>query len=434
MPCIQDIAERSSAGHKTLCFYNESILFPKAGRGELPPLWIDLEAWTAACGLQFEKPDMLSASSTTQVFQILLEAATDSRRWHNVLEYLCRELHADGIALGEYHLMTRRGKIGPHIGYNPDYVRLYEERYCKDDPWFSDRDHGLASGTICSDETITTQQLTATSFYCGWLEPQGFSQRLCAVIERQDEHIVYLEVMRGPGRESYTDQDRALVKSVLSYFKMALKCNDYLWQLAILRNMVDNLPVGVVAVDKAGKVLVANRAAVEELDCGKGLLMRGSQLFASAPSINKKLQDSIVAAATNSNFAGDTLAVRRGGHLAPIWIVITPLGRMLRRVVGQESHVALIFLSLPGRLNQPLITMLKTCYGLTPTEEKLTLLIFEGYRLTDAAERLHISPNTARTHMKRIYTKTKTSYQSELVRVLLTGPLGALGFQVMDAA
>jgi DNA-binding CsgD family transcriptional regulator len=381
-----------------------------------------------------KKPTMLSASSTTQTFQVLLEAATDSRRWYNVLEYLYRELHVDGIALGEYDLTTKRGKIDSYVGYNPDYIRLYEKRCCKEDPWFDSRDRCLAGDLISGDELELTEQLTTTGFYTRWLMPQGFSYRLCGIIDRHGEHIVYLEIMCGPEGKNRMHQDRMFLKSVLPYFKMALKCNGYLWQLALLRNMVDNLPVGVVAVDKGGKVLIANKIALEELDRGRGLLMRSSQLFASAPNINVKLQDTIAAAATDANLPAETLVVRRGGHLAPIWMVITPLKRMLRRVVGQETQVALVFLGPPERLNQPLAMILRTRYGLTPREEKLTLLIVEGHRLMDAAEILGISLNTARTHMKRIYTKTQTSHQSELVRVLLTGPLSLLGLQNVNAA
>ena len=40
-------------------------------------------------------------------------------------------------------------------------------------------------------------------------------------------------------------------------------------------------------------------------------------------------------------------------------------------------------------------------------------------RLEDAAAVLGISPNTARTHLKRIFEKTATHRQAELVKVLL---------------
>lgn len=377
---------------------------------------------------------MTAAPGANRVVEILLEAATDSRRWDSVLRQLCEELNVEAIALGEYHLLGKRGRIGAYVGYKPDYVRLYDERFNAENPWWLDGDRYRPGDVIGGHEIVPADPPRFTSFYSDWLQPQGFTRRLCGIIERRGEHIVYLEMMRGAGGPAYDDRERALLQSMLPCFRIALKCNDYLWQLAILRNMVDSLPVGVLAVDKAGKVLVANQAAIEELDRGRGLLMRGSQLHASAPNTDTKLQAAIIAAAGNSGHPGDTLIVRRGGRLAPTWIVITSLRRVLRRVVGQESQVALIFLSLPERLNQPLVTILKTCYGLTPAEEKLTLLIFEGYRLTDAAARLGVSLNTARTHMKRIYAKTKTNHQSELVRVLLTGPLGPLGRPEFAAA
>jgi len=374
-----------------------------------------------------------SDSDAHQVVEILLEAATDSRQWQVVLDYLRRALDVDAIALSEHHFNTQQGKIGPQLGYKPEFVRLYDERYCKNNPWLCSGERYRTSEIIRDDGSISAARLVATDFYSNWLKPQNLLHRLCGVIERRGEHVVYLELMRGPGREAYRDRDCAFLKTLLPCFRIALKSNNYLWQMAILRNMVDSLPVGVIAADRTGKVLVANQAAIEELDRGRGLLMRGSQLHASAPNTDTKLQAAIIAATEKSGHPGDTLIVRRGGHLAPTWVVVAPLGRMLRKVIGQESKVALIFLSLPERLNQPLVTILKTCYGLTPAEEKLTLLIFAGHRLTDAAARLGVSLNTARTHMKRIYAKTKTSHQSELVRVLLTGPLGPLTLSHGDA-
>jgi DNA-binding CsgD family transcriptional regulator len=91
-------------------------------------------------------------------------------------------------------------------------------------------------------------------------------------------------------------------------------------------------------------------------------------------------------------------------------------------VVDQEVGVALVFVSTPEQLGKIQETTLRTFYGLTAAEQRLALLILEGFRLEEAAQSLHISLNTVRTHMKRIYAKTKTGCQTDLVRMLLTGP------------
>lgn len=58
--------------------------------------------------------------------------------------------------------------------------------------------------------------------------------------------------------------------------------------------------------------------------------------------------------------------------------------------------------------------------GLTPTEERMLALIVEGLDTIVAARRLGIAPTTARTHLQRLFTKTGTARQSELVRFVAT--------------
>ncbi|WP_076441300.1 helix-turn-helix transcriptional regulator [Bosea sp. TND4EK4] len=58
--------------------------------------------------------------------------------------------------------------------------------------------------------------------------------------------------------------------------------------------------------------------------------------------------------------------------------------------------------------------------GLTPTEERMLALIVEGLDTIVAARRMGIAPTTARTHLQRLFTKTGTARQSELVRFVAT--------------
>jgi DNA-binding CsgD family transcriptional regulator len=44
----------------------------------------------------------------------------------------------------------------------------------------------------------------------------------------------------------------------------------------------------------------------------------------------------------------------------------------------------------------------------------------QGRSLDEASEELHVSISTVRTHLKRIFSKTGTSRQGELVKLLLT--------------
>jgi len=73
---------------------------------------------------------------------------------------------------------------------------------------------------------------------------------------------------------------------------------------------------------------------------------------------------------------------------------------------------------------------LKSAFGLTASEILLTLRLFAGDTLREAAQTLGISYETARTKLKFIFQKTRTRRQTELVLLLArggarTGPLAS---------
>jgi DNA-binding CsgD family transcriptional regulator len=373
------------------------------------------------------------AGSLATVISAILEAATDSRRWEAVLACLRQQLNAVGIALADFDFASRTGSISHCVGYNPRHVRLYRERYSVHNIWLQPGKWYLPGRVTFGEEIVTADQLVATDFYRKWLEPQDFYHRLCGVISREGERVVYVETMRAQYQDDYTAAERRLVESLLPYLIHALRCNNYLWRLAITQDMLDHVSYAALAVDSERRLLFANELAQEELSKQQGLAVRSGELCALAPSNNAKLKSLIRDAATATNgrddHAGGALVIRRGGRLLPIWLVAMPMGRYLRKVVGQENDVALIFVSTPECLGRILETTLRKVYGLTPKERKLIKLIFKGYPVSEAATELSISINTARTHMKRIYRKTKTERQTDLVRLLLTGPVCQLDMQ-----
>ncbi len=88
---------------------------------------------------------------------------------------------------------------------------------------------------------------------------------------------------------------------------------------------------------------------------------------------------------------------------------------------------AVIFLSDPHWQNDFEPARLERFYGLTPAEARLTILLVQGLSLEEGAGKLNVSLNTVRTHLKRIFTKTGTNRQSEVVRIILSGVIGIIG-------
>jgi DNA-binding CsgD family transcriptional regulator len=118
-----------------------------------------------------------------------------------------------------------------------------------------------------------------------------------------------------------------------------------------------------------------------------------------------------------------TLSRRSGSR--PLQVLIVPLR------LGEQAHWAkgsatAVFISDPERSPAAPTSLLRQLYGLTPKEAEIALMVMRGHELKQVAERLHMTFETARGHMKLILDKTGTHRQVELVRDLLRSPAGLM--------
>lgn len=73
-----------------------------------------------------------------------------------------------------------------------------------------------------------------------------------------------------------------------------------------------------------------------------------------------------------------------------------------------------------GSLSEERLALAAAIYALSPAQKQVASLVAEGLSLTEIASRMAITPNTARTHLSRIFDKTGVRTQPALVRLLLT--------------
>jgi DNA-binding CsgD family transcriptional regulator len=116
-------------------------------------------------------------------------------------------------------------------------------------------------------------------------------------------------------------------------------------------------------------------------------------------------------------------------HLQRALTINQKLGRVAAlkdpEVLGSDrrGRVAL-FVSDPDRTTTPPTEWLRHLHGFTEAESRLVLSLVNGASLTETADRLGITRNTARTHLQRALLKTDTNRQGELIRLVLSGPAG----------
>ena len=83
---------------------------------------------------------------------------------------------------------------------------------------------------------------------------------------------------------------------------------------------------------------------------------------------------------------------------------------------------ALVFASDPLASPKSRAAFMRMLYRLTPVESRLADLLLEGLEVRRIADRLGITIQTARFHLKRVLAKTGTRRQTELMRLMLSLP------------
>jgi DNA-binding CsgD family transcriptional regulator len=79
-----------------------------------------------------------------------------------------------------------------------------------------------------------------------------------------------------------------------------------------------------------------------------------------------------------------------------------------------------LFISDPDDTHEPNRTLLQTTFGLTEAEARVAGALTAGRSVEEISAEFEITPDTVRTHLKRIFTKTDTCRQGDLIRLLLT--------------
>jgi DNA-binding CsgD family transcriptional regulator len=192
---------------------------------------------------------------------------------------------------------------------------------------------------------------------------------------------------------------------------------------AALQYGLDLMGRGAILADMDGSACLVNRIALELLKAGNGLTLAGSVLVADRARDTRVLTALLRDAILSGGEPKDSpLRIPRKNGLSDLIVHVAP-GPVVNISSARDGRTALMTITDPDqcvRVNEQDLTRL---YGLTRGEAALANLIIQGKSIDDAANELFISAHTARTHLKRIFLKTDTHRQPELVVRLLSAVL-----------
>ncbi len=188
---------------------------------------------------------------------------------------------------------------------------------------------------------------------------------------------------------------------------------------------VDRMLVGMVTLDETGAVLKSNPVADEMLREGDGLRLVNGAIRADAAAENRELQR-LVKQALNPNCENggraaivDAISITRKAARGKLGVLVRGLPHTGWSKGKRRPSVAL-FIRDAERKSEASREMVRRLFDLTPAEASLALALANGLSLDEAADGLNIRKNTARAHLRSIFSKIGVTRQTTLVRVLLS--------------
>ena len=118
-------------------------------------------------------------------------------------------------------------------------------------------------------------------------------------------------------------------------------------------------------------------------------------------------------------------SVRLVDPVSPAERVVLGLGLLSVAPAGAvDAHFVLARVHDPDAAVEVDRDLLAGLFDLTPAEARITALLCQGHRPTDIAAMSRVALGTVRTQLKAVFSKTGTSRQAELVRLVTALPKG----------
>jgi DNA-binding CsgD family transcriptional regulator len=216
-----------------------------------------------------------------------------------------------------------------------------------------------------------------------------------------------------------------LFKLVAPHVCRALAISDVLdiraLRSEILERTLDGLAAGVFLTARDGHVVYMNTTAERQIRLGNSIRIVNNRISPTDPGARAALSKAIDMASrdeSDTDLSEYSLAIPDVGGVGVV-ATLLPVDRGRRRdVVAPFSASVAVFTKDPAQAPLMPGEAFARLYGLTGGELRVLLALAEGMGAKEAAEMLGIGEPTARTHLQRMFSKTNTTRQADLLRLL----------------
>jgi DNA-binding CsgD family transcriptional regulator len=267
--------------------------------------------------------------------------------------------------------------------------------------------------------------LCATPFYTEWVRPQGLVDCLVSPLDKSRTSAALVGVFRHERHSAADEETRRRLRLIVPHLRRAVLIGKVIdlktAEAATFADTLDGISAGMLLVDSRGRIVHANTSGHALLAEGSLLRAAGGKLAANDASAEHALHDVFLAAGSGDAKVGSKgiamlLSAPDGGR----WVAhVLPLTSGARRRAGTAyAAAAAVFVQKAALETRSPLEHIARHYKLTPSELRVLIAIVEVGGVRETADVLGLGEPTVKTHLNRLFTKTGTRRQADLVKLM----------------
>jgi DNA-binding CsgD family transcriptional regulator len=361
----------------------------------------------------------------SSVIADIYDAALDPTLWQQTLANISAYVGGYAAVLFWHDAATQNAQAFYLFNDDPNYTRLYFEKYLSMDPFFPASSF-IEAGVVYRSSAIVPQaELEQTQFYKEWIEPQGIVDAIAVNLEKGVTRSSFLAIRTnatyGPADDLMLRRTEALVPHLQRAVTIGRLFNQSRDNERVLSRTLDLIEAAVFLVTFNGVISFANEPATNMVEDATLLRVVAGVLQAVAPNTNQIMHDVFAAAQMGDESLGlRGIAIPLADATLDRWYAhVLPLTSGRRKRTGSELEaVAAVFVrKTPPNAPLPLEAIAKR-FGLLPSESRVLDAMTKVQGVRDLAIFLGISEATVKTHLQNLFRKTGTNRQRALTKLV----------------
>lgn len=361
-------------------------------------------------------------------------ATVDASHWDYVLEMIAQQTESKSACLyykdRELGISNTVAQFGCPVDLLPNFKRNFTEL----DSLFDKAVTGTETDEILYQifsENDNDNVDIESDFYKNWLKPQGIYHLARLQFLDNNEQKASIAVSREKNAGVWHEGDIRVISEIVPHLRRALDIHAEFTRLRMqqdaLEKGLDRLVIGLILYDKNANAVYINPTAKAIINAHPALTLDNNGLVLYSSRDNKILHQTILDTAgieqDDSWKQSVAIGITHPEVEIPLPLLVTPMhAHLLTSDLDYEGAKVAVFLSDPNQQQPISVNNLVSVYKLTPSEAQVAISLANGHSIDDIATTSHHSAHTIRSQLKSTFKKTGVCRQSELIKLLLTGP------------